>query len=84
MAANKWAVVSPLPRAADVALERELLGAPHHRLDHRAHGEVVEKEDVLGGGDLEEAIFVVSADGQQEFESGGKKLSRLVAPAPGA
>src|SRR5437667_9968190 len=45
---------------ADVALEGELLGAPHHRLDHGAGREVLEVEDLLvavGVGDLEEAVL---------------------------
>src|SRR3990172_6558880 len=45
--------------AADVALERELLGAAHDGLDHRARGEVLEVQDLLvavGVRDLEEAV----------------------------
>src|SRR3989454_1070298 len=45
---------------ADVALEGELLGAAHDRLDHGAGREVLEVEDLLvavGVGDLEEAVL---------------------------
>src|SRR5437899_2623464 len=45
---------------ADVALEGELLGAPHDRLDHGAGREVLEVEDLLvavGVGDLEAAVL---------------------------
>src|SRR3989454_3241531 len=48
----------------DVALERQLLGPPHHRLDHRSRREVLEVEDLLvtvGVGDLEEAVLFVEA-----------------------
>src|SRR6267142_2290977 len=47
--------------AADVALERQLLGAPHDRLDHGARREVLEVQDLLvavGVGDLEEAVLL--------------------------
>src|SRR2546427_6429403 len=33
--------------AADVALERQFLGAPYQRLDHRARGEVLEEEHLF-------------------------------------
>src|SRR5262249_23879764 len=58
--------------AADVALERELLGAADDGLDHGAGGEVLEVEDFLvtvGVGDLEEAIFL--AEAVHGFDGGG-------------
>src|SRR5207249_2181611 len=50
-----------LPRV-DLALDRELLRAPHDVLDHGARGEVLEVEDLLVTvlvGDLQEAVAVV-------------------------
>src|SRR3989441_4528832 len=47
--------------AADQALEGQLLGPPHDRLDHGARGEVLEVEDLLvavGGRHLEEAVLL--------------------------
>src|SRR5688572_8448726 len=49
---------------ADVALERELLGAPHDGLDHRPRREVLEVQDLLiavGIRDLEEAVLLAEA-----------------------
>src|SRR5882724_1012771 len=46
---------------ADVALEGELLGTAHDRLDHGTGGEVLEVQDLLvavGVGDLEEAVLL--------------------------
>src|SRR5206468_447913 len=47
--------------AADVALEGQLLGPAHDRLDHGARDEVLEVEDLsvaVGVGDLEEAVVL--------------------------
>src|SRR3989454_6834505 len=50
--------------AADQALEGQLLGPPHDRLDHGARGEVLEVEDLLvavGVRHLEEAVLLGEA-----------------------
>src|SRR5688572_15709127 len=63
---------------ADVALERQLLGAPDDRLDHGARGEVLEVQDLLvpvGVGDLQEAVLLAQAvhrlDGREDHRVDG-------------
>src|SRR5215472_3234197 len=53
--------VDALLARLDVALQGQLLGPPHHRLDHGSRGEVLEVQNLLvtvGVGHLEEAVFL--------------------------
>src|SRR5262244_2067512 len=53
--------VDALLARLDVALERQLLGPPHHRLDHGPRGEVLEVQDLLvtvGVGYFEEPVLL--------------------------